>query len=426
MRPSPPFAPPTRAAPPSRPGLVRPGREARPRALAVAAIGVALATLPQCSFPEFDFGEGAGGAGGLNEGGGGGGGSTGTNGRAGFGGSGGGPGGAGGAGGQGGEANCPPECAPFVVATAQSSIISMVVDGASAFWTQDVGGQSSAILVSAPLAGGGPLADLVSAGEVAEPGLRGADADYLYLAAPESSPGELFVFDRQQGELRRVAGVIPGGYGGPEFAFVGPSSFFFVAYDEAAETDVVFRVPKGALGAPSPEPVRVLEHPEGGVYVPLGADGDSAVVFDDFDGRVLLASRASNGEPSDVRPVFADEPGALFFEWFAADEAAYYFASDDDFPDYVIRALPRGKDRIADLTVVSRDERNCTSLRADEASLYWVVGEATRSLRAAPKDGSAGPRTIVDDLGSSGYAVQGGHVYWFDPASRQLMGLRVR
>nr|MCU0687017.1 hypothetical protein [Polyangiaceae bacterium] len=238
---------------------------------------------------------------------------------------------------------------------------------------------------------------------------------------------KLFVFDRQKSELRPIAQVPPGGFFGPHFAFVGASSVFFISLDEATFSDRILRLPKGALGGPAPEPVTVLSQIENGTYSLLGVDGDAAVVIDDTTGDLLRASRASNDEPAVVQPVFAESAGALpYFEWFATDEAGYYFASSNDVGEYAIRFLPRGKDRLADLTVVSRDEPFSTNLSTDEASVYWVAETTGRSLRIAPKDGSTGPRTIVEDLGTSGYAVQNGYVYWVDPTSRELRGLRVR
>jgi hypothetical protein len=388
-------------------------------------LGLALVGLPHCTFPEFDFDEGVGSAGG------GGGDIGGMGGRSGSGG-GGSPGGQGGSAGQGGSTgaggadNCPPDCAPFVVAKAQALVISLAADGENAFWTQGTNAQSTDILLSAPLTGGGPVAPLAGEDEIDESMLRGVDDDYVYLISPGFQPNDLFVYDREKSELRAVAPLAGGGLAGPEYTFVGPSSFFFVAFDEAVTADVVFRLPKASFFG-APVPVRVLQHPDGGTYTPLGVDGDALIVVDDFSSQVLRASKDSDADPGNVEAVFADAPNELpFFEWFAADETAYYFASDENFPDYVVSVLPRGKDRFDDLSAISRSERLCSDLSADGESLYWVVGETTRSLRTAPKNGSAGPRTLVDDIGSSGYVARGGFVYWFDPASRELRGLRVR
>ncbi|HEU4407921.1 MAG TPA: hypothetical protein VFS43_21850 [Polyangiaceae bacterium] len=415
MRPSPPFARPA-------------GRARTSRSFTDGALGLALVALAHCSFPEFDFGEAAGGAAGTGAGGGGGrGGSGGTGGRAGSGTMGqGGAAGLGGAGGQGGSIECPPNCTPFVVAKAEASVISLAVEGTSAFWTQDPSPQTNGILVTTPLAGG-PLTTLASPGAMVEPVLRGADAEYLYLVASASVPNKLFVFDRPKGEVRLAADLGSARLPSPESSFVGAASFFFVTYDEVLDTDIVFRLPKGALGAPTPLPVRVIEHPQGGPYTPLGPDGDAAVLYDEVEGTLLRVFRASNEEPAEVQPIFADAPNDLpYFEWFAADESSYYFASSDDFVDYAIRALPRDKNRFADMRVIVRDEKNCVNLRADGPSLYWVAGDVIRSLRVAPKDGSAGPQTLVEGLPADDYVLAGDSVYWFDPGSRELRGLRVR
>jgi hypothetical protein len=318
-----------------------------------------------------------------------------------------------------------------VVTTTPAPVISFVIDGTKALWTQFAGTGNSDVLLEAPLVPGAAASPLLGGSGPPEPVLRGVDAANAYLVGPRDRPSKAYRLERQSDTLHDAV-VFAGAFGplDADDVYVTPSALYFFADELASGRSTLYSIPKAELTTSEPpEPLLVAQAAEFGGLTPVGTDGDAVVFIDSADGVPTRASRTSRAAAAEVAPVFADAPGAAlprFFQFGGDADRLYAARSDDATGNTLLQTVPRDRNLVADLVTLSANEGDCFDIRSDGTYVYWLVRASTRqTLRAIVKDGSRGPRDISNDVGPAGYAVHDGYAYWVSADSRSIFGKRV-